>query len=246
MGATCCELPEEPTDEDGDGWVGDYEACARIAPLFRDMRVSTTNHNDDPLRIARWRDEGCYEAIAREMGYRFVLRSATVPAGGRAGDSATVSVTLSNVGYARPFNPRAVELVLRSRVDGAAWRLPVDLGGVDARLWLPGPDATAELALPVALPTGLPAGEYDVLLNLPDPAPRLNTRPEYSMQLANVGVWEAATGFNALGAVLAVRQGAEAPFATVADGTYEIPPRGHGRAGLGGRQGQRRQRLPCR
>ena len=50
----------------------------------------------------------------------------------------------------------------------------------------------------IPLPTTLPTGSYALLLNLPDPAASLNTRPEYAIQLANTNVWEATTGFNDL------------------------------------------------
>jgi hypothetical protein len=48
------------------------------------------------------------------------------------------------------------------------------------------------------VPRSLPPGQYDRLLHLPDPSPRLYGRPEYSIRLANRGVWEPATGFNRL------------------------------------------------
>jgi hypothetical protein len=43
-----------------------------------------------------------------------------------------------------------------------------------------------------------------VLLNLPDPMASLSSRPEYAIQLANNGTWEAATGFNNLNHTVAV------------------------------------------
>jgi Domain of unknown function (DUF4832) len=57
----------------------------------------------------------------------------------------------------------------------------------------------------VTLPANLEPDRYAVFLNLPDPAPGLSNRPEYSLQLANKGVWEANTGFNALNATLEVK-----------------------------------------
>ena len=44
----------------------------------------------------------------------------------------------------------------------------------------------------------MPNGEYQVLLNLPDPTTSLHNRPEYSIRLANQDVWEASTGYNSL------------------------------------------------
>jgi hypothetical protein len=54
-----------------------------------------------------------------------------------------------------------------------------------------------------ALPALAP-GAYDLLLHLPDASPRLRERPAYAVRLANAGVWEAATGLNALGGTVRV------------------------------------------
>ncbi|MDW8213931.1 MAG: DUF4874 domain-containing protein, partial [Roseiflexaceae bacterium] len=51
------------------------------------------------------------------------------------------------------------------------------------------------------------ANALEVLLNLPDPAPTLNTRPEYGIRLANEGMWEPSTGYNRLLATVTVRNG---------------------------------------
>ncbi|MEU7827831.1 DUF4832 domain-containing protein [Nonomuraea sp. NPDC049129] len=48
----------------------------------------------------------------------------------------------------------------------------------------------------VTLPSGMSAGTYALLLDLPDP--QLSSRPEYSIRLANENVWEATNGFNSL------------------------------------------------
>ena len=39
-------------------------------------------------------------------------------------------------------------------------------------------------------------GEYKLYLNLPDPYASLHDNPIFSIRLANVGVWEEATGYN--------------------------------------------------
>jgi len=44
----------------------------------------------------------------------------------------------------------------------------------------------------------MPAGEYELLLNLHDAASSLSVNPAYSIRLANEDVWEEATGYNNL------------------------------------------------
>jgi hypothetical protein len=48
------------------------------------------------------------------------------------------------------------------------------------------------------LPSNLPLGTYDLLLNLPDPTTNLRNRVAYSVRLANQSVWEVSTGYNSL------------------------------------------------
>ena len=54
------------------------------------------------------------------------------------------------------------------------------------------------------LPANLPAGDYDLLLHLPDAASGLSSRPEYAIRLANQNTWEASTGYNNLEIILKV------------------------------------------
>ncbi|HYD97129.1 MAG TPA: hypothetical protein VEC01_17505, partial [Noviherbaspirillum sp.] len=42
------------------------------------------------------------------------------------------------------------------------------------------------------------------LLNLPDPAPSLRGRPDFSIRFANEDTWEAATGFNRLNHIVRI------------------------------------------
>ncbi|ATB36762.1 hypothetical protein CYFUS_002177 [Cystobacter fuscus] len=140
-----------------------------------------------------WTSGGCRPEIDRRLGYRFSLVSATFPATATRGAAMPLDIQIKNEGWAAPFNPRSVELVLRNTSSGAVYRVPLS---VDPRRWLAG--TTTSIGPSVTIPTTVPAGSYALLLNLPDPASSLSTRPEYAIQLANQNVWEASTGFNNL------------------------------------------------
>lgn len=73
--------------------------------------------------------------------------------------------------------------------------------GVRSRnqLWLPGPGETNTLQITAAKPADAALGAYELFLNLPDPYPSLHDRPEYSLRLANEGIWETSSAFNHLG-----------------------------------------------
>ncbi|MCX7860193.1 MAG: DUF4832 domain-containing protein [Chloroflexus sp.] len=179
-------------DEEAQPYIG----CANALNELALIRWSTINSDYHPGVLQRWRDEGCYDEIARRLGYRLRLLDAAIPRQATIGAPFSITVRMINEGFARPYNPRQLELVLRHTASGAVYRLPMTNG--DVRLLLPAPNETKSLTLTAPLPSHLAAGSYEVLLNLPDPAPTLNTRPEYSIRLANEGVWEAHTGYNRL------------------------------------------------
>jgi hypothetical protein len=89
------------------------------------------------------------------------------------------------------MTPRPVIAVLESV---AGQRLEALLP-VDPRKWLPGKH---ELTVRLRVPADLAPGAYRLALWLPDMAQGLRSRPEYSVQIANQGVWNATRGDNTL------------------------------------------------
>ncbi|GAB4017254.1 hypothetical protein GCM10028773_12880 [Spirosoma koreense] len=146
-----------------------------------------------------WQTNGCMDNIRRRLGYRFVLRESTLPATVAAGQPLKLSLTLANVGYASPYNPRPLQLILRNLATGAVHVVPIR---ADVRRWLPG---SHSLQPSLRLPEAVKPGRYEVLLNLPDAYASLAKNPAYSIRLANEGIWEAQTGFSKLNQVLTVR-----------------------------------------
>jgi hypothetical protein len=72
-------------------------------------------------------------------------------------------------------------------------------GPAQNRLGLPAEGEISSLTVTAGLPQSMPPGRYELLLSLPDPCPALRGRPDYSIRLANKGVWEESTGYNSLG-----------------------------------------------
>lgn len=151
--------------------------------------------------IASWKAEGCYEEIKKKLGYRFVLESGAYSSTVKMGGILSVGFKFMNQGYASPFNERKVDLILRNNSNGTIHRLSIN---TDPRKWLPGASITVNQN--ITLPSSIPPGSYSLLLHFPDSAQALAARPEYSIQLANTGVWEANTGFNKLNHTLTVSQ----------------------------------------
>ncbi len=145
-----------------------------------------------------WRDE-CLDEIQRRLGHRLELISTDMPAEVDAAGTTTIRVVLRNVGFAAPYNPRDVEIVLRDVASGAEKTFAAE---ADPRHWLAGETHAVEWALP---PAAVAAGSYELFLNLPDPQPSLRANPAYSIRLANASVWETETGYNRLRGAFTVR-----------------------------------------
>jgi hypothetical protein len=163
-----------------------------LAELAR-IRWSTINIDYQPQVIDLWRQQGCIADVARRLGYRFRLIAAELPSTAARGSPLAFRLGIVNDGFTAPYNPRAVEIVLRHGVTRVETKLPVN---ADPRFW--GGGETQILSLSAGVPANLALGTYDVLLNLPDPEPTLRSRPEYSIRLANEGTWEPSTGYNRL------------------------------------------------
>jgi hypothetical protein len=154
----------------------------------------------------RWQAQGCMAQVKRSMGYRFELATLRHSAAVAAGGTGELALTLHNRGWARAFNPRTVQLVLRQRATGAVVRIA--LAAIDPRSWLPGQASKASARF--AVPRGTPGGAYDVLLALPDGAASLAADPRYSARFANADDgarsqgWDAALGAFASGTRLRI------------------------------------------
>lgn len=155
----------------------------------------------------RWQAQGCMAQVKRSMGYRFELLTLRHSAVVAAGGTGQLALTVRNRGWARAFNPRAVQLVLRERAGGAVVRIA--LASVDPRAWLPERTSKAEVRFEV--PGGTRGGVYDVLLALPDGAASLAGDARYSVRLANADDackaqgWDVALGAFRTGTTLRIR-----------------------------------------
>jgi Domain of unknown function (DUF4832)/Domain of unknown function (DUF4874) len=159
---------------------------------FLNAHYNTTVNND-------WQSDGCMLPIKTRLGYRFVLKNITFPKKAVVGQPINIVINLNNIGYASPYNPRPVELLLRSTVSGFVRKFTFN---TDIRRWFNG---AIKLDESFTLPADMSPGDYEVLLNMPDKYPSINTRSEYAIRVANKDVWEDATGYNNLGYTLTVK-----------------------------------------
>jgi hypothetical protein len=152
-----------------------------------------------------WQAEGCMPMVRRSLGYRFQLRAASHPATVARGAAFGMAVTITNAGWARLYNRRPLDIILQNVGTNAATRIVAT--GTDPRTWVPGKtDAT----IAATVPADLAAGNYRVLLALPDGSASIAGDPRYAIRFAdadNVAAgqqWDPRLGAFSLGTTVRV------------------------------------------
>lgn len=143
-------------------------------------------------------DDIAVQNFFKQIGYRFQLKSLTVPSIVEVGKSFNVQIQIANLNGGALFNPRAIELILRNVTTKQKYVFNIKGDSVQNRLYFPKPKSETTWAWTLNAPGNAIPGTYEVLLNLPDPYPSIHDRPEYSIRLANKDTWEASTGYNKL------------------------------------------------
>jgi hypothetical protein len=178
-----------------------YIGCANSLRELEQLHFNTLNIGYHKGVADGWRAGGCMAEIERRLGYRFRLVDSTAPAVAAPGGEFELKFTIANDGFANLYNARPLEVVLRPKAGGEAIRIAT---GEDPRRWMPGRNTAVRIA--ARIPRRCPAGEYELFLSLPDLATSLQGRPEYSIRLANAGIWEPSSGMNRLAHVLTIRR----------------------------------------
>jgi Domain of unknown function (DUF4832)/Domain of unknown function (DUF4874)/Ca-dependent carbohydrate-binding module xylan-binding len=190
MVAETCQLDNPDRQDD----------CATLPAENERMHMSVLNGSFHEPTITKWKQQGCYKDITDRLGYRLQLTTASVAGTVAAGSALDVEFAIKNTGYAAPYNPRGLAVVLRNRDTGVRYSMSIlqeRNDTLDPRRWYRESGEITVRAAPV-VPADAPAGSYDVLLSLHDPMPSLAGRPEYSIRLANKNIWEPNAGLNKL------------------------------------------------
>jgi hypothetical protein len=166
--------------------------CPNTLQELAMLHWSFINNGYRPEVLNGWTSGGCMETIRRSLGYRLVLKEASLPTTIKPGGTLSLNIRLSNTGFAAMYNPRPLYIVLL----GGGKRFEAPVTNIDPRRWAPGQEQTINVSL--ALPATIPAGTYQLGLWLPDASASLRNSPAYAVRFANTNVWDAATGINIL------------------------------------------------
>lgn len=165
--------------------VSDYCKCPASLKDMKDYHWTYLNSGYNSSVLNRWSNSGCMEEITNRLGYRLVMEKVTYSSNPEAGKTLHITLHFRNDGFAAPMNPRNADLVI---ADNSGKETRFNLGS-DPRTWHPG---SHEVKAKITLP----ASHGTCYLDLSDPL--LPDRPEYSIALANTGVFVSDTGRNKL------------------------------------------------
>lgn len=171
--------------------VSSRSTCTTAMVELQQMHYSHLNEEYHPGVLQSWKDGGCFNTIKKNLGYRLRLNNITFPNQISPGQTVNFQASLTNLGFASPYNQRPVYLVLYNQTN----KYPLLLSE-DPRSWKA--STTTTINQTISLPTQIASGTYSLALWLPDKASNLQSIPAYSIRLANQNTWDPNNGYNIL------------------------------------------------
>jgi hypothetical protein len=165
--------------------------CATAVSEMKRLQFSFLHDDYEPNVLAGFKEQGCYDTMKAYMGYRFVLDTASFPTKVQRGKRFQLNINLTNTGWANMYNYRPVNLVFSNKY----YKYVIPLGE-DPRRWAAGEKVA--ISKEIFLPSSMSVGTYNVSIWMPDDSLLIQSNPAYSVQFANAGTWDSATGFNIL------------------------------------------------
>jgi len=100
-----------------------YLSCANTISEMRRYQYSYINGAFKKSVIDRWIDEGCYQTIKEDLGYRLVAKELTI-----TNDSLSMKIDLSiqNRGFASPYIESNMKFILDSGSKKYSYDIPID------------------------------------------------------------------------------------------------------------------------
>jgi Raf kinase inhibitor-like YbhB/YbcL family protein len=190
----------ETCNEDVTHATDSTTSCENALEMAESMHLTSlsdvpVNNNDNVLTpVEIYHNENCWDDIVKKLGYRFILKSATLPTVAKIGSNFSGEIKIKNDGFSALINQREAYIVL----ENGAKRFVSKLSS-EPRKWEAGKTVTANFN--IQLPNNLTEGTYKVALWMPDHYDNLKNNPKYSIQTANSNTWNSEKGYNVLGKI---------------------------------------------
>jgi hypothetical protein len=171
----------------GEGEDAYFSDCNNSMNMMKYLHFSFLNNNYHSDVLQKWKDQGCYETIKSDLGYRLEASSLTY-----ALDDATLDITLhlQNKGYAVPFRSAVVTFHLQN--DTYDYQFQID---GDIRKWYANVPQTIQQHIDLS---NIDAGEYCLSLEI-------ESFSQY-IALSNYAVWDDLSQQNTLACSLKIHK----------------------------------------
>ncbi|CAN5348426.1 hypothetical protein BH09PSE5_BH09PSE5_19050 [soil metagenome] len=190
------------------GFSPTRQTCAQIIAEGPAYHLAYLNINFYTAFMTQWKAEGCYDQVARQMGYRLQLDQLAHPASAARNTTVSVDIDLHNVGWSRIFSARKLVVTLKHKTTGA---LITGTSTVDMRQLPSQASASTRAAVQVTIPSGATTGDYAVSVSLPDVYTTTAADARFAVRFANADnaataqAWNATTGKFDVGTTLTVQ-----------------------------------------
>jgi hypothetical protein len=162
IGGETCAIPE-----DNESLI----SCKNALRELKELHFSFLNDAYNSEVLNRWKQEGCYEIIKYNLGYKFVAKSLEYFF---KNDNLNISLKLKNLGFAKAFKKAKVSFILKN--ENSNYRFNINS---DIRFW----DVNKEITLNKTINlTTLKSGKYCLYLKIEDEISNI--------ALANSNMWE--------------------------------------------------------
>lgn len=175
------------------------------------LHAQILNQNYHPDVISKWKQttyqgQSTYDFITDKLGYRFTLHDVGVQTDIKKGGSFHIQFQIENTGFGNLIKEKDFEVILEK--GGQSYSAKVN---EDPRRWYK-ENGVMTKDLYFSIPKDMESGDWNVYFRLSSPWPELKNNPEYSVRLANVGVWNAQTGDNLVGSINISAEDAEETY----------------------------------
>ena len=136
--------------------------CSTALVELSQLHYSYLNEDYNAAVISGWTSGGCLDEIRSKLGYKLIVTAADISSSVPPGGYVTYSLTVKNVGYAKPLHNRS--FLLKFVSDELNCQM-VD-ASVDIRLWRPSESDTYTVSGVASLPDMVAEGTFAVYLDL--------------------------------------------------------------------------------
>jgi len=169
----------------GEGGEATLSSCSNALAEFKRLQYSYLNDAYHPDVLQKWKDEGCYNEIRENLGYRLVAEELNMQ---KNPDLLTLSLSIQNKGYAAPYIRSDVNFILKNDTQEYSFSQDIDM-----RTFYP--KETKQIESSISL-DGIPSGEYCLYLQI---------GKNYSaIRLSNSNLWEESSQTNKLDCTIVI------------------------------------------